>query len=301
MRVALLYEHPTWSIELLSRLDERGVDVTPIDVGVADARLPLGDEMPFDLWVNRVNMMPSAGRPRSVVAATSHLLLSLEMRGQRVINGARTHLIGSSKLAQVELFGGLGLRAPATIGVSDPAQLMAAAGRLGFPVLTKPNIGGSGQGIARYDNAQQLRAAVTANLVDLGIDGTGVVQKVIDSSDGLVHRIEMLAGTLFYATRQPIQDGVFNYCAADGCAVGGAGASIEVVEPDPEIVGRAAQIMEAASADVGGVEYLVDVDTGQPCFYDFNPYSNFITGHHQQLGFDPIDRYIDAVLADPAG
>ncbi len=298
MRVALLYEHPTWSIQLVTRMRARGIDVTPIDVGaLSGSRAAMGGD--FDVWANRVNTMPSAGRPPSIVASTTRLLLSLEARGERVFNGALTFALGGSKAAQAELFGHLGLHTPSTIAVQHADDLRAAADELGFPILSKPNIGGSGAGIARYDTSEEVDAGIESGQVDLGLDGTGVVQRVINSADGFVHRIEMLCGELFYASRQPIQEGVFNYCAADGCAVAGGADSIEIVDPATDLVGHAAEIMRAASADVGSVEYLVDADGGRPCFYDFNPYSNFITGHGHQLGFDPIDRYIDAILASP--
>jgi hypothetical protein len=54
--------------------------------------------------------------------------------------------------------------------------------------------------------------------------------------------------------------------------------------------------MAAASTQVGGVEYIIDATTGEPSFYDFNPYSNFVTGFDATLGFNPIDRYLDFLL-----
>ncbi len=299
MRVALLYEHPTWSIELVARMREREIDVTTIDVGMlSNSRVAIGEH--FDVWANRVNTMPSAGRPPTVVAATAHLLLSLEARGERVFNGALAFALGCSKAAQADLFKHLDLHTPSTIPLQHAGDLRAAADELGFPILSKPNIGGSGRGITRYDTADELDAGVRLGQVDLGIDGTGVAQRVINSADGFVHRIEMLRGELLYATRQPIHEGAFNYCAADGCAIDGGGDAIELVDPADDLVGHAAAILRAASADVGGVEYLVDTND-RPCFYDFNPYSNFIVGHDQQLGFSPIDRYIDDLVTTSQG
>ncbi len=314
MRVALLYEHPTWSLELLARLADRSVEVTAIDIG-NPAHQPLIANS-YDLWVNRINIMPSAGRPATVAATAQHLLLSLEARGERVFNGWRTHAIGASKIAQYELFTGLGLHTPTTSALVA-GDAGPAADRLGFPVLTKPNIGGSGSGIARFEDRQALQGALDNGRLDLGVDGTGVVQEVIASADGFVHRVEILAGQLFYGTRQAVQDGVYNYCAADGCGVplgdqpdqpnqtdqsgapstGTVAPAIEVVDPSPEIVADVCAIVSAAGAEVAGVEYLIDRDSGRACFYDFNPYSNFIAGQNDRLGFDPTDRFIDAVLA----
>lgn len=293
LRVAVLYEHPTWSRELIERLADRGVDLATIDVG--EAVDPDVLQAPRDVWLNRVNAMPSAGRPTEIVAATQHLLWSLDVRGARVVNGARSHAIATSKVAQAALFTTLGLATPRTVAIHAPEQAEAAAAHVGYPVLTKPNVGGSGSGIVRHDDEAELLAAVSAGRVDLGVDGTGIVQEVVDSVDGLVHRVEVLAGELFYATDQLARPGEYNYCAADGCAVLDPD-SIAIVEPHPDVVSEAVRAVAAAGADVAGVEYLIDRRTGTRCYYDLNPYSNFVRGRDAELGFDPIDRYLDAVL-----
>lgn len=292
-RVAVLHEHPTWSVDLLAAMEGRGIDVVAIDVGDPIDIARLGDEVStVDRWINRVNAMPSPGRPASLVAATGHLLLAIELQGRRVVNGHRAWTIGASKLAQLALFARHGLRTPRSIAVHDPSTAVAVAAETSFPLLVKPNVGGSGAGIVRLDDQASLDALVAGG-IDLGIDGTGLVQEVVRPADGLVHRLEMLGSEPFYATEQAVQDGVFNYCAADGCAV----ADIAVVDPDPAIVESVSRVMEAAAIDVAGFEYLLDADSGEPVFFDLNPYSNFLTGRDDELGFDPIDRYLDAVLA----
>ena len=295
MRVALLYEHPTWSTDLIERARNRSVDITPIDVVDFDFSVG-GLDGRFDLWINRVNAMPSALRPASVVAATGHILLALELRGHRVVNGSQTHRIGGSKAAQTALFDQLGLGTPASVGIFRADDAMQAARSIGFPVLTKPNVGGSGSGIMRHDSATELELAIEGGHVDLGIDGTGLVQRVIESADGLIHRVEMLGNSFFYGTEQHLQAGAFNYCAVDGCVIEPGAAAIQLFTPDDIVIEQAARVMAAANTDIGGVEYIIDAVTGKPSFYDFNPYSNFISGYDDQLGFNPVDRYLDFVL-----
>jgi hypothetical protein len=298
MRIALVYEHPHWSLDLVDRMNDRGIDVTPIDIGSATPRFPDPTLDRFDLWVNRVNAMPSNGRSPSVVAATGHLLLSLEATGQRMFNGHRCFVYGGSKAAQAALFTQSGALAPPAIGILAPTDALAAADQIGYPILTKPNCGGSGHGIAVYHSPAELATAIETGNVDLGVDGTGLVQKAITSADGLVHRIEILGDELFYATDQPIADGAFNYCAIDGCPAGDTSArSISVVDPGHTMTAVAVAIVRRAEADIAGIEYLINADDGLPYVYDFNPYSNFVVGFEREIGFDPMDRYIDAVVA----
>ncbi len=292
--IGFIYEHPTWTQHIVEAIRDRGVHVLTVDVGMHRWRT---DDVPpvVDIWVNRVNSMPSTGRGPSVVAATGQLLAWLELRGQPVINGAATHRLGSSKALQGALFARLGMDAPAGVVVGRPADAVAAAESIGFPVLIKPNVGGSGVGIRRFDTSAELAGAIAAGSVDLGVDGTGVVQRMIESADGLVYRYELLGAEVLYVTAQPLSTDGFNYCAVDGS--GAEESALHLVEADEHVAADAASFMTAAGADVGSVEFILDAATGRPSYFDFNPYSNFIDGFDDQLGFDPTERYIDFVLA----
>ncbi|MGZ0218368.1 MAG: hypothetical protein GWP47_06730 [Actinobacteria bacterium] len=295
MKVAFLYEHPTWTRSLLAAIRARDVEVEAIDVAAFRWRV---DQPPpvVDRWINRVNSMPSAGRPEAVVAATGQLLAWLELHAQTVINGSAAHRIGCSKASQGALFAQVGMGTPASLAIIDPAGAPLAAEAIGYPVLTKPNVGGSGVGIQRFDRAEDLVAAVGAGEVDLGIDGTGIVQKVLESADGMVYRIEIVGPEVLYATAQPLSIGGFNYCAVDGVGGGGKGSTVRLFDPTEDVIGHVRVFMAAAQADVGSVEFIIDANTGQPSFFDFNPYSNFIEGYDDELGFNPIERYVDFVL-----
>lgn len=297
MKLALLYEHPGWSRQLLAAFETRAIDVTPLNI--VDWHWDGSEHPGFERVINRVNAMPSAGRSPSIAAHTVHILQALELWKVPLINGARTHLIGVSKTAQAALFASLGLRTPRSIAIHRPEEAPAAAERIGYPCLVKPNIGGSGAGISQFDDGEQLALAVRTRQLDLGIDGTGLIQQRIQSADGFVYRLEVLGDQVFYAIRQPIQEGSYNYCAADGCSTGadaGGGTRIDPFEPAGCIVEQAIACIQGAGADLGGVEYLIDGRTGEACFYDFNPYSNFVADGESLLGFSPEQRFIDFVL-----
>ncbi len=299
MRIALLHEHPQWSQRLIRRFRDDGIDTQPIDI--AELSFDTAALSPdYPLLVNRVNVMPSATRPAAVAFHTVHFLRWLELTGVRVVNGAQAHLSGASKAVQNGIFASLGLDFPAALAICRAQDAPAAAQRIGYPVIVKPNIGGSGTGIARFDDAEQLQREVDAGRLDLGVDGTGLVQAYIES-DGFIQRVELLGDELFYAIRQRLRSGEFNYCAADGCHSGGN--AIEPFAPQAAIVARAAAIVRAAGADLGGVEYFIDQRSGRPCFYDFNPYSNFVADGEALLGFSPEQRFVDFIrrLYPPGG
>lgn len=92
---------------------------------------------------------------------------------------------------------------------------------LQFPVLVKPNIGGSGAGIRSFATSAELRDAVTAGTVELGLDGTTLVQEQRPAADQSVVRIEILDGQFLYAIRLLLLPGSFNLCPADYCELPG--------------------------------------------------------------------------------
>jgi hypothetical protein len=307
MNIALLYEHPTWSDRLIETFQSNHIDIKLINI--ADLSfLPDTKRPGFNFAVNRINMMPSAGRNSSVVFHSLHYLRWLETIGVTVINGSDAHFIGSSKALQNSLFCKLGLHCPKAVAVHRIEDTLTASETTGFPLIIKPNIGGSGDGIGRYDTYDELEAAVESAEFDLGIDGTGLVQEYIHS-DGYVYRIEVLGNSLFYSIRQKIIARTFNYCAADGCSISPSEdrdssfdhctlnqeGRIRTFQADDTIVAQVISIIKAAGADFGSVEYLMDITTGNPCFYDFNPYSNFVSNGRSLLGFSPELRFVDYI------
>ncbi|MEM7561878.1 MAG: hypothetical protein AAF353_02380, partial [Pseudomonadota bacterium] len=216
-------------------------------------------------------------------------------------------IIGLSKATQNALFSRLGLPHPKGIAIHRIQDALTAAESIGFPLIFKPNVGGSGQGIQKFDNPEELALAVETKSLDFGVDGTGIIQQYVES-DGYVYRVEILGNALFYSIRQPIQSDSFNYCAADGCSAAGEPApeednldfcvvtgagSIEVFDVPAPVLEQVKSIIGAANADIGGVEYLIDQNTGEACFYDFNPYSNFVSNGESLLGFSPEQRFAD--------
>jgi hypothetical protein len=308
MNIAFLYEHPTWSDTLIETFRSNGVDLKLINV--ADLSFRTDQEHPgFNFAVNRINMMPSSGRNSSVVFHTLHYLNWLETMGVNVVNGSHAHFTGASKALQNGLFSKLGLHCPQSIAIYQAQDALMASKTTGFPLIIKPNIGGSGSGIVRYDTYDDLETAVESGKFDLGIDGTGLVQEYIHS-DGYVYRIEILGNRLFYSIKQEMMANTFNYCAAEGCSASqlpktedtsfdycalNQESRIQPFKADGTIVAQVVSIINSAGADFGGVEYLMDTQTGKPCFYDFNPYSNFVSNGQDLLGFSPEQRFVDYI------
>jgi hypothetical protein len=291
--VGILYEHPQWFLPLFRELSGRGIPYEPLHV--ADhAYDPDARESGYSLLVNR--MSPSAWTRGHAggIFHTLHYLAWLDAIGANVLNGYNAYRLELSKAAQCALFASLGVRHPRTRVINSAASAMTAASDLRFPILVKPNIGGSGAGIEAFDTSEQLAAAE----LEFGLDGTALVQERIPAADGSIVRIEILDGELLYAIRIRLFPGSFNLCPADYCdlpGISGRVAPIEYYDPPGEVVDDAKRIVAAAGMDVAGIEYVVDERDGLPYFYDLNALSNFVADAPTVVGFDPFVNLVDLI------
>ena len=318
MRIGILHEHPEWFLPLFSALNRRGIEYVRID-GAA-LRWDPTERPEYDLLVNR--MSPSAylrGHAHAIFATTAYLQ-HVESWDVPVVNGSAQWRLEISKSAQLDLFDALGVPCPRSRVINHACQAVAAAVGLRYPIVVKPNIGGSGARIQRFDTPQALSAAVAAGTLDLGIDSTALVQEFLPANGGSITRLELLDGHLLYVIRiTPPEDHGFNLCPADICqapdripgdatlnAVGTDSSAavqgmcavkpsmqIEAADAPDELVRLARRLARRAGLDVCGIEYLVDARDGRPYFYDVNALSNFVTDAPRIVGFDPFDRFVD--------
>jgi len=300
--VEVLYEHPLWFEPLFAELERRGVQYTKLHANeiVWD---PAERAPRPSLVVNR--MSPSAWT-RGHAGATFHslhYLAYLEDVGAPVLNGYGAFRIELSKAAQCSLFARLGFRYPPTRVINDPSRALGAADGLRFPVLVKPNVGGSGAGIRSFATPDELASAAQEGEIELGLDGTALVQEHIPARTGSIVRVEILGGEFLYAIRIQLVPGGFNLCPADYCelpgiadGVSGRRLPIERFEPPAELIDDARRLVAAAGMDLGGVEYLVSDRDGLPYFYDLNALSNFVADAPGVIGFDPFVNLVDLIV-----
>lgn len=309
MTVAVLYEHPEWFRPLFATFDRRGIDYEHINA--ASLRWDPTDPPAFDVLLNR--MSPSAhlrGHAHAVHAAL-HYMEFLASSNVPVINGPNAFRLEISKAAQLSLMHRLGVSHPRARVINHVEQAVGASEALRFPVVVKPNIGGSGAGIQRFDTSAQLHAAVSDGRVDLGIDHTALVQEFLPARGGSITRIELLDRELLYAIRITPPAGFgFNLCPADICRddaspqegnlVEGMCATkpamqIQSVQVPGGVLEQARAIAVAADLDICGIEYLIDDRDGRAYIYDINALSNFVTDAISIVGFDPFERCADFV------
>jgi hypothetical protein len=310
--IGIYYEHPDWFRPLFQQLDASGVAWTKIDARNHSYN-PSTGEPPYSLVFNR--MSPSAwqrGLADGIFYTLSYLA-HLEARGVRVINGTTAFSHEISKSLQLELLQGLGLPYPRAVVIHNPSQALAAAQEIGYPLVIKPNIGGSGAGIVRFSNPAELARAVAENSLYFGIDSTALVQEYFPARDSIITRAEILGGKFLYAIQIHSTGETFNLCPADICqntrgeelARGACpvdapktGLKVEGYEPPAKVIGDVERIMQMAGIDVGGIEYVIDDRDGRLLYYDINALSNFVADPERVVGFNPYARLADYLIAE---
>ena len=301
--IGVIYENEAWLEPLFGALD--AVEAPYERLFAVDATFdPAGPGPRWSLAVNKVSPSSYLRDHAAAIPFARSFLPFLEERGVPVVNGSPAFRLETSKAQQLLLLHSLGIRGPRARVVTSQARVSEAAAGLRFPVIVKPNIGGSGALMRRFDEPAELAAAVS---FELGPDGSGIVQEYLEPQDGAIVRIEFLDGEFLYAisiTNDRDQD--FNLCPADICQVPDPLAEfdnnpldapmkkplrIEAFDPPGEMVDAVLRIARAGKLDVGGVEYLVAARDGLPYVYDINALSNFVTDAPSLVGFDPHARF----------
>lgn len=224
-----------------------------------------------------------------------------------LVNGQHAFELECSKARQAVLLDTLGLPYPRTRVIHAPEHALAAASELEYPIIVKPNTGGSGALMTRFEDPDELRSALAAGSLELGPDGIGLVQEYHPPRGGAIVRVEALDGRYLYAIRVPVNPTAgFNLCPADICAVPAASDAaaddglrngqlrqVEAYQPPDDVIAGVLEIMAAGQLDIGGVEYLESERDGRRYFYDVNALSNFVADAPRVVGFDPFVTFVD--------
>jgi Carbamoyl-phosphate synthase L chain, ATP binding domain len=313
--LAVYYEHSEWFRPLFAEMDRRSIQYLRIDASchVYDAT---ATNRKYALFFNRMSASAYLRGNAQGIFFTRDYLAHLDRIGTRVINGCKAFSLEISKAAQLALLDSLGLATPRSRIVNCAIQAVPAAQEIGFPVIVKPNIGGRGAGIMRFDSAPALERAVAAGEIGFGIDNTALVQEFLPVRGGHITRVETLGGKFLYAIKVDTSGENFNLCPAEICSTedGGsaanatglvdapkAGLKVAGYTPPKEIIEAVEKIVGAAQIEVGSVEYIVDDRDSTVVYYDINALSNFVANAPRILGFDPHVRLVDYLEQEKDG
>ena len=275
MTVHVLHENPEWMPPFAAAFAAEGVDWD--ETLVTGGSLDLTAAPAEGLWWSR---MSASAHTRGHTAAAEHaraLLDVLEAHGRRVVNGRAVLDLELSKVRQLALLRAARIAVPRTVAVvgGRPDDVLAAAATVGPPVVVKPNRGGKGLGVTRFDSIDELAAALPG--LDEPVDGVLLVQEYVEPVRPRITRAEIVGGELVYAITADTERGGFQLCPADACAVDGTPASLFALRTEPLPSGLADAYESFArwhGLEVAGFEFIETAD-GRAVTYDVNTNTNY--------------------------
>jgi D-alanine-D-alanine ligase-like ATP-grasp enzyme len=273
--VHVLHENPEWMPPFAAAFAAEGVDWD--ETLVTGGSLDLTATPAEGLWWSR---MSASAHTRGHTAAAEHaraLLDVLEAHGRRVVNGRAVLDLELSKVRQLALLRAARIAVPRTVAVvgGRPDDVLAAAATVGPPVVVKPNRGGKGLGVTRFDSVDELAAALPG--LDEPVDGVLLVQEYVEPARPRITRAEIVGGELVYAITADTERGGFQLCPADACAVDGTPASLFALRTEPLPAGLADAYESFArwhGLEVAGFEFIETAD-GRAVTYDVNTNTNY--------------------------
>lgn len=254
----------------------------------------------YPFYINRLS--PSAGKRNHNTAFqyTWNFLQYLETFGARVLNGAHTVPLETSKAFQATLLKKLGINHPKTLVFNDFSQILGHINKFSFPVLLKPNCGGSGMGITLFNNKNELIEAVEKNKLELPPEQLMVMQEYHPPKEGYIVRVEVIGKKIAYAMKV-FTGSTFNLCPSDSCDISrnddetslgycaadnSTSVRFELQEKIPDDIAKAiAKIVKEARLECAGVEYVIDKNDNW-FIYDVNALSILRSSFKEEHGID---------------
>jgi glutathione synthase/RimK-type ligase-like ATP-grasp enzyme len=266
VKVFVLHENPEWYPPLAAAFDAEGLEHEQWLLG--DGSLDLDATPPPGVFWSR---MSASSHTRGHGLAKDHtraVLSWLEAHGRRVVNGRRVLELEMSKVDQLTALRAAGFDVPRTFAVAGAGDLRAAAEKVGSPFIVKPNQGGKGLGVRRYDDVPESLEPSESP------DGITLVQEYVAAAAPFITRVEIVGGALVYAIRADTARGGFELCPADACAVDDAPLFALRPDVDQSIVDRYLEFAARQGIEVAGFEFIETAD-GRLVTYDINTNTNF--------------------------
>ena len=297
-KVYVLYENEDWAEPLRTHLCQ--LDVTTEFCNLSCHQFSLAEPPPPGVFYSRMSASAHTRAHRYVPEYTLALLSWLETHNHRainVINGSRVLALELSKARQYAALQAAGIRVPETHIALGPSAALQAAAQMTFPLIHKPNCGGKGLGVQKFDSLDTFTAYANSTAFDAGPDGISVLQRYIKPKDPFIIRNEFVAGELLYSVRVDTSSG-FELCPADfctidelACPVGENPQAMFEILPDfyhPEL-DKYRLCLGNCSIEIAGIEMIFD-EQGTAFTYDINTNTNYNSTAEQQAGYANTER-----------
>jgi hypothetical protein len=307
-KIHVIHENDAW-VEPL-RAAFASLDLPYEEWFLSEGRLDLAEVPPQGVFYNRMSASSHTRGHRYAPELTACVLAWLEWHGRRVINDSRALRLEISKVAQYAALEAHGIRVPRTVAAVGRGAIVAAAGKVNVPFITKHNRAGKGLGVKLFQSVEALRAHVESADFEDSVDGVTLLQEYIRAPEPFITRVEFIGGRFLYAVRVDTTLG-FELCPADVCQIDDAfcpaGESPPVAGPRFRIVRdfahpiieRYRRFIAEHGIGIAGIEFITD-DSGELYTYDVNTNTNYNSAAEAEAGIygmRAIASYLGSELA----
>lgn len=301
--IYVLHENEEWVAPLRTAFDRQ--DLPFEEWHLAEGSVDLGDIPPAGVFYNRMSASSHTRGHRFAPEFAGSVLAWLESHGRRVVNGGNALELEISKVKQYAALAAAGIPVPRTIVAVGKDALRDAIRKIGAPLILKPNRGGKGLGVQKFDDIATAESYIDDDAFDAGLDGTVLVQRYVQAAEPAIIRNEFVGGRLVYSVRVDTSDG-FELCPADVCAIDDAPATPE--RPKFEILdgffhplhARMEKFLGRNGIEVAGIEMITDAN-GETWVYDVNTNTNYNPDAEAAAGLTDTNRSGMGALAEFLG
>lgn len=311
--IAILDEHEFWLDPLYEELKKRNVPYKKIDIS-SESYSPFENKN-YSFYVNRLS--PSSkkrGNDASINFALNYIL-DLETKGIRVINGSQSVLLETSKAYQASLLLQHGFLTPKTWIFNNLTDLKSffSSDKINFPILIKPNCGGSGMEIKKFHSQDSFLSALNKNEIEMPTEKILVLQEYIKPKDGYIVRVEIIGGKFVYAMKV-FTDENFNLCPSEKCdldrskdkpldlgycvATPKNNVKFELFNDyEQSFIDQLVYFTKKVGLECAGIEYLVD-DKKNKYVYDINALSILRSTFKLEYNIDAWSILADYIVSE---
>ena len=288
--IVILHENDEWLVPLRAEFAKR--EVTAME-WFLDTGTVAFDEAPADaVYYNRMSASSHTRGHRFAPELTRAVLTRLESFGRTVVNNSQVLAFEVCKLSQYAALQRAGLKVPRTHAVVGKQHLVAAAQAFNqWPLIIKPNRGGKGLGVQRFESVETLKNYLARTDLDEPLDGIWLLQEYIQPQQPFITRAEFIGRKFLYTVQVNTEDG-FELCPADNCSIedqfcptGEQANKFSITERfnNHDIIAKLEGFLEANQIDVAGIEFIENA-TGELFVYDVNTNTNYNQAAEQRAG-----------------
>lgn len=307
--IVVIHENNEWLVPLRAEFQKRGVTAQEwfLDTGV----VPFTEQPSDAVYYNRMSASSHTRGHRFAPELTRAVLTWLEGYERTVVNNSSVLALEVCKISQYAALQRAGLQVPKTHAVVGMPHLLAAAEAFNqWPLILKPNRGGKGLGVQRFNTLAQLNAYLERDDLEEPLDGIWLLQEYIQPKQPFITRAEFIGQRFLYTVQVNTEDG-FELCPADNCRIedqfcptgvdtAGENAAtaqkFEVTERfnEHEIISQLETFLRESKIDVAGIEFIENAN-GELFVYDVNTNTNYNQAAEQRA---QVERTGMGALAD---